>query len=159
MIERLAIVDGKKMRRLWDNYKVLNTIQKTECLRLEVAVGIRDGIKYLFIQEYYYSKKADKWGPSRHVLSIPLVVPYERGTKLRTPFADFIKTLQDVVEAFDTMELYDPEHMVVIPRRSELKKIKEEARQARYAEKAARDAAKLARRAEKEGKVNNEEDK
>lgn len=109
------IVEEKK--RLWDNYQVVGEVQKSDKIKFVVGAGIRDGVKYVNIREFYYTKRDSTWKPGRDGITIPLLVPIEKGTKLIKPFEGFIDILNKTVEVLSDMPLSDINNAVYIEKK------------------------------------------
>ena len=103
-----------KPKKLWDNYCEIGTFQKSERLRVLVAVGVLDGVKYLNIREFYCRKNDGQWRPGRNGIVVPIKVPVENGTKIIEPYEDFMTLLAAAKEVSETMELYDEDYAVYI---------------------------------------------
>lgn len=99
-------------KRIWDNYAVIGDVQKSTKIKLVVGAGIRDGVRYINIREFYLRKRDGIWKPSKDGITLPIRMPIERGTKVIEPFDDFIKLLYETKEALEIMELSDKEHAV-----------------------------------------------
>lgn len=113
-------VKTEKPKRLWDNYAIIGEIQKNNNIKFVVGAGIRDGVRYINIREFYLRKRDNVWNPGRDGITIPLRVPIEKGTKIITPYTELIDLLAKTAEALEVMELADEEHAVyVMPKRKE----------------------------------------
>lgn len=102
----------RKKKILWDNYKVIDGIQKSDNIKIVVAIGCRDGVRYLNIREFYLKKSTNEWKPSRDGLTIPLRVPIKTGTQIITPFAALIQILIKAVKELEELPLYDENNVV-----------------------------------------------
>ena len=109
------IGEVKKPKRLWDNYKVIGEVQKSDSIKIVVGAGIRDGVKYINIREFYIRKRDNVWMPGRDGVTIPLVVPVEKGTKLITPYVELIALFADTADELETMPLLDENNAVYAP--------------------------------------------
>lgn len=101
-------------RKVWDNYRKIGEVQKNETNKYYVGAGIKDGVKYLHIHEFYYRKRTGDWMPGRTGISIPIAMPIENAIKILTPLEDLLKVIDETTKALATMELADPEHEVYI---------------------------------------------
>lgn len=117
-----VIREIEKPKRLWDNYKVIGEVQKSDSIKFVVGAGIRDGVKYLNIREFYIRKKDGVWKPGRDGITIPLNVPIEKGTKVITPYIELMALFTETAEALETMPLYDKDNAVYAPRKDYGKK-------------------------------------
>lgn len=104
-----------KPRRIWDNYKELFEIQKSERIKFVVAIATRDGYRYINIREFYCRMRDGIWKPGRDGITIPLHVPLANGTKLIHPATEMFCSLEKAMTLAEIMELADPEHEVWYP--------------------------------------------
>lgn len=107
--------ETQKQKRLWDNYKVIGEVKKSDKIKIVVGAGIRDGVKYLNVREFYFTKKDSTWKPGRDGITIPLSVPIENGTTVITPYTGLIDLFIKAAESLETMELYDENNAVYAP--------------------------------------------
>lgn len=104
-------------KRLWDNYKVIGEVKKSDSIKFVVGAGIRDGVRYLNIREFYHRKRDDTWNPSRDGITIPLNVPIEKGTKIISPYKELMVLFDETAKELETMELLDKDNAVYAPRK------------------------------------------
>lgn len=102
----------KKPKKIWDNYKVIGEVQKSDAIKLVVAAGYRDGIKYLNIREFYLRKRDNEWMPGRDGITIPVVAPIKQGTVLIRPYDILSSLMAKTVEELETMPLEDAANAV-----------------------------------------------
>lgn len=103
-----------KLKRLWDNYKVIGEVQKSDKIKFVIGAGIRDGVKYINIREFYFRKRDNTWNPGKDGISIPLVLPVNSATKIIEPYKGLIDCMSKAAEELSTMALEDEEHAVYI---------------------------------------------
>lgn len=108
--KRAKKYDGPK--KLWDNYEVVGDVQKSTYIKFVVGAGIRDGVRYINIREFYLRRKDNTWMPGRDGITIPLVMPIEDGMKRVTPHQQLTEVLNKAVLRLNEMELYDEEKAV-----------------------------------------------
>lgn len=113
---------GKEIKRLWDNYDVVGEVQKSDKIKFVIGAGVRDGVRYLNIREFYYTKKDDTWKPGRDGITVPLTVPIEQGTRIINPYDGFIEMLQLAAETVKGMALSDPTRAVLVPKKERKEK-------------------------------------
>lgn len=101
-------------KRIWDNYLVIGEVQKNNRIKFVFGAGIRDGVRYINIREFYKRKKDGVWRPGRDGITIPLAVPIEEGTKILEPFRPFVDMLETVKDSLYLMDLYDEENAVYV---------------------------------------------
>lgn len=102
---------------LWENYEVIGAVQKGDSTKMVVALGCRDGIKYIVIREFYYTKKREAWRPSKYGLTIPYMIPIKKGTERIAPFAGLIDVLINAIEQLEDFALSDEANTVYIRRK------------------------------------------
>lgn len=108
------IVSGKPLKRLWDNYIVIGEVQKSSRIKFVIAAGVRDGVKYINIREFYLRQRDGEWRPAKDGITIPLLIPINDGTQLIEPYNEFIQVLADAKDTLELMELSDPENAVYV---------------------------------------------
>lgn len=103
---------AKEPKKIWDNYKVMGSVLKSDALKFEIAAAYRDGVKYINVREFYKRKKDDTWMPGRDGITIPIVIPINNArTKVKT-YEGFIELLDKAFIEFDSMPLEDEENAV-----------------------------------------------
>ena len=107
-----------EQKRLWDNYKVVGEVQKSTKLKFVIGAGIRDGVKYINVREFYFRKRDNTWNPGKDGITVPLLTPINEGTELIKPYQEFTSLMYEAASALETMELADPEHAVYIEKKS-----------------------------------------
>jgi len=103
---------GKK--RIWDNYKEIGEVKKSDSIKFIVAAAIRDGVKYINIREFYIRKRDGVWRPGRDGITIPLVVPINKGKERLTPYSEMSELFVKAASELDVMDLADEEHAVYV---------------------------------------------
>lgn len=116
----------QKLKKIWDNYVVIKEVQKAQNIKLVVAVGVRAGVKYINIREFYHRKRDNTWNPGRDGITIPVLLPIDRGTKRITPLYDFTVALAEATEVMENIALYDDNNAVYMPTKAKIKPIKAE---------------------------------
>lgn len=96
-----------KPKRVWDNYKVIGEVQKSDRIKFVVAAAIRDGVRYVNIREFYLKKSENIWKPGRDGITIPLAIPVEEGTKVIEPYWGMVDLIANTMRALKEMDLYD----------------------------------------------------
>jgi len=117
MSKAKIVGEVEKPKRLWDNYKVIGEVQKSDNIKIVIGAGIRDGVRYINLREFYMRKRDGVWNPGRDGLTIPLKVPVKNGTDIITPYVEIIGLMADTASALETMELMDEENAVYAPRK------------------------------------------
>ena len=62
--EELAKEINAPLKRLWDNYAVIGEVRKSDRIKFVIGAGVRDGVKYINIREFYHKKSEDTWNPA-----------------------------------------------------------------------------------------------
>ena len=101
-----------KPKRIWDNYQEVAEVIKSDYEKFVIAAAARDGVKYLNIREFYFKRSEGIWKPGRDGITIPLLVPVEKGTRLITPFPEFAEALAKASLVAEGLELYDADKAV-----------------------------------------------
>lgn len=101
----------EKKRKVWDNYRVVGAVRKSNKIKLVVGVGCRDGVRMINIREFYNYRDRG-WKPGRDGIVVPLKVPVDKGTKINTPFTDLLQVLMEAVEVLQDLPLEDEENAV-----------------------------------------------
>ena len=101
-----------KPKRVWDNYKVIGEVQKSDRIKYVVAAAVRDGVKYINIREFYLKKSEQVWKPSRDGITIPLAIPIEEGTKIIEPYWGLVDMITATMRYAKDMDLYDEANAV-----------------------------------------------
>ena len=104
--------DATKKKRLWDNYKVIGEVQKSDKIKFVIAAGTRDGVRYLNIREFYFRKRDNTWNPGKDGITVPLHYPVENGTKVIRPYNDLMDVMLEASAFAAMMNLADEEHAV-----------------------------------------------
>ena len=114
LTEEQAAQIETKTRRIWDNYAIIGEVQKSSKIKFVIAAGIRDGVRYINIREFYLRQRDGVWKPGRDGITIPLRIPVDKGTKVIAPYDEFIKMLAEPKEALVVKELADEENAVFV---------------------------------------------
>ena len=107
IVPKPKVKKAPKPKRIWDNYEEVGEIQKSDRLKFIVAVGVRDGVKYLNIREFYLKKSEGIWKPGRDGISLPIKLPINKGTEIIMPYEGFRDLLAKAAEFSESIALYD----------------------------------------------------
>lgn len=102
----------KKPKRIWDNYKEIGEVRKSDRIKFVIAAATRDGFRYINIREFYFKVKDGEWKPGRDGITIPLMAPINKGEKIITPANKMLEVVQYAMNYVEGMELSDPDHAV-----------------------------------------------
>lgn len=105
----------KKPKKIWDNYKELFEVQKSDRIKFVVAAATRDGFRYINIREFYCRIADGVWKPGRDGITIPLEAPINGGTAMLTPSYDLLLVLKEAEEYAKGMDLADDSNAVWYP--------------------------------------------
>lgn len=104
--------EKKKMKRIWDNYKVVGEVRKSDGIKFVVAAATREGFRYINIREFYFRKKDGVWKPGRDGITIPLKAPLNKGETFINPYEVMAKLLAHASEEVNVMELMDEKNAI-----------------------------------------------
>lgn len=110
-----------EMKRIWDNFKNIGEVKKSDSTKLVVSAACRDGVKYIAIREFYFSKRTQEWNPARDGIVLPLSVPINNGTEMIEPYAGLITEMTKAANALADMPLMDEKHAVYIEKKARTK--------------------------------------
>lgn len=105
------------MKRLWDNYAIIGEVQKNNKIKFVLGAGIRDGVRYINIREFYLRQRDGAWMPGRDGITLPLAVPIDEGTKILKPYSEMLKMLDETARALEVMELSDEDNAVYVEKK------------------------------------------
>lgn len=108
-----------KPKKIWDNYKELFEIQKSDRIKFVVAAATRDGFRYVNIREFYLRQRDNEWRPGRDGITIPLKAPIKNGTEIIHPAIDMINAINNAIATVENMELADVANEVWYPAKEE----------------------------------------
>ena len=101
-----------KQKRIWDNYKEIGEVRKSDAIKFVIAAATREGYRYINIREFYFQKKNGVWKPGRDGITIPLKAPVNKGEQFITPYAKLINMLGIAAEHVETMDLLDEDNAI-----------------------------------------------
>lgn len=115
-------VNKTVVKKVWDNYIEVTSVQKNERLKFIIAAGTRDGFRCINIREFYYVKRDDVWKPGKDGIVIPLTSPLKRTRKpdpnqpveMIQPMKDMLVALQEAIQVATTMPLEDEDSTLYI---------------------------------------------
>lgn len=113
----IKVEEDTEMKRIWDNYKVIGEVRKSGSTKFVIGAAIRDGVKYINIREFYIRKRDNVWMPGRDGITIPLVVPINKGTEHLTPYAEMTDLIHKAVAELETMPLADEASAVYVEKK------------------------------------------
>lgn len=106
-----------EQKRIWDNFKEIGEVRKSEAIKFVVAAAIRDGVRYINIREFYKRKKDNVWMPGRDGITIPLVVPINSGKDRLTPYTEMYDLFSKAAAELDVMPLADEANAVYVTKK------------------------------------------
>lgn len=108
---------AENMKRIWDNYKVIGEIKKSDSIKIVVAAAIRDGVRYINLREFYIRKRDNVWKPGRDGLTIPLMIPINKGTEMLKTYEGLLPLLNSAANELKIMPLEDANNAVYMERK------------------------------------------
>ena len=102
----------KKMKRIWDKYKVVGEIRKSDHIKFVVGAATREGFRYINIREFYFRKRDGVWKPGRDGITIPLKAGINKGEKFIEPYSMLVKLMAKAASEASALELMDENNAV-----------------------------------------------
>ena len=103
---------SNKKKKIWDNYKVIGEVRKSDAIKFVVAAAYRDGVQYINIREFYIRKRDNVWMPGRDGITVPIIIPVNKGTEMVETFPAFMELLHKAAKELSTMPMEDAENAV-----------------------------------------------
>ena len=110
--------DRSNMTKIWDNYKLLKDVKKTDATLISIGLAVKDGVKFITLREFYLKKSTNEWKPSTNGINIPIDQPLKDGVTTIHPLADLLLAIPEVLKEADAFALYDEKNAVYIPKKS-----------------------------------------
>lgn len=108
---------AENMKRIWDNYKVIGEVKKSDSIKIVVAAAVRDGVKYINLREFYIRKRDNAWMPGRDGLTIPIMIPVKEGTEMLDTYAKIMPLLEATAKELETMPIEDATNAVYVTKK------------------------------------------
>lgn len=102
----------KKAKKIWDNYKVIGEVKKSNAIKLVVAAAYRDGVQYINIREFYIRKRDNVWMPGRDGITVPVIIPVNEGKEMIHTYAQLSVLTAEAVAELAVMPMEDAENAV-----------------------------------------------
>ena len=102
----------EKAKKIWDNYKVIGEVKKSDAIKLVVAAAYRDGVQYINIREFYIRKRDNVWMPGRDGITIPVIIPVNQGKEMVHTYTQLGDLMTEAVAALAVMPMEDAENAV-----------------------------------------------
>lgn len=99
--------------RIWDTKQYITKIRKLHNSELHFYAAVRDGIRFVLVEEHNITMCKNTRQKARKQIAIPLYAPINNGTEIIKPFIGFLKAFQQTVTAHEHVPLHDPETAVV----------------------------------------------
>lgn len=103
---------ASKAKKIWDNYKVIGEVRKSDAIKFVVAAAYRDGVQYINIREFYLRKKDNKWMPSRDGITVPVIIPVNGGKERVHTYTQLGDLMTAAVAELAVMPMEDAENAV-----------------------------------------------
>lgn len=101
-----------KAKKIWDNYKVVGEVQKSNAIKFVVAAAYRDGVQYINIREFYIRKRDNVWMPGRDGITVPITIPVNEGTELVNTYMQLAEVMAETAKVLVDMPMEDEENAV-----------------------------------------------
>lgn len=108
---------AEKKKRIWDNYKEIGEVRKSDGIKFVIAAATREGYRYINIREFYYKKRNGEWKPGRDGITIPLKAPLNKGEKFIVPYESMLRVLAAAAKHAETMDLLDEEKAIWVDKK------------------------------------------
>ena len=108
-----------EQKRIWDNFKEIGEVRKSDSIKFVVSAAIRDGVKYINIREFYKRKRDEVWMPGRDGITIPLIVPINEGKERLTPYSEMSALFSKAAAELNIMPLADEANAVYITKKED----------------------------------------
>ena len=106
------------VRKIWDNYDVIDDIQVDYRTRIRIAIGTRDGYRYVSFREFRWVDRYGDWNPTKNGFMIPMQAPFHTEDSIvpviRNTGDDFYDAYTRAMEAVRDMPLSDPDKSMYI---------------------------------------------
>lgn len=96
-----------KPKKIWDNYEEIGEVRKSDGIKFVIAAATREGFRYVNIREFYLRKKDNVWMPGRDGLTLPIIMPINKGANKLEPAAEMLLVIAEAMEAAGKLELAD----------------------------------------------------
>ncbi len=103
---------ASKAKKIWDNYKVIGEVRKSEAIKLVVAAAYRDGVQYINIREFYIRKRDNVWMPGRDGITVPVIIPINEGKERVHTYTQLGDLMTAAVAELAVMPMEDAENAV-----------------------------------------------
>lgn len=107
----------EKKKRIWDNYKEIGEVRKSDGIKFVIAAATREGYRYINIREFYFKKRNGEWKPGRDGITIPLKAPLNKGEKFIVPYESMLRVLAAAAKHAETMDLLDEEKAIWVDKK------------------------------------------
>lgn len=94
-------------KKIWDNYKEIAEVRKSDGIKFVIAAATRNGFRYVNIREFYLRKKDNIWRPGRDGITIPIIIPLNKGESFIRPILDTLQAITDASVEAEAMALED----------------------------------------------------
>ena len=100
-----------KRKRLWDNYIEVGNVRKNDKRKMTIYASTKNGVRYVCVREYYLHSSGT-WRPMWEGLTLPLVLPINKGTERVSICEPTITKILEALEIACNMDLYDENNAV-----------------------------------------------
>lgn len=106
------MANASKAKKIWDNYKVIGEVRKSDAIKLQVAAAYRDGVQYINIREFYLRKRDNEWMPGRDGITVPIVIPVNGGKERVHTYTQLSDLMTAAAAELAVMPMEDAENAV-----------------------------------------------
>jgi hypothetical protein len=103
---------ASKAKKIWDNYKVIGEVRKSDAIKFVVAAAYRDGVQYINIREFYLRKKDNEWRPGRDGITVPVIIPVNGGKERVHTYSQLDDLMTAAAAELAVMPMEDAENAV-----------------------------------------------
>lgn len=105
-----------KMKKIWDNYRVIGEFKKSKATKVVVSLGARDGVKCINIRAWYLKKNCTEWSPAFEGIVVPLagIVDEQLNQEIGQQFINLINQAMQEAPAF---AIEDAANAVYVPKK------------------------------------------
>ena len=108
VVEKAGPLRQPKRIIVFDNYKEIGAVPSGNKRRIQVNIGIKDGVVMLVMREFYLRR--NEWKPGYNGMTVPVRLPINKATEIIEPLSDLIGLINNAVEISKDMPIADPEH-------------------------------------------------
>lgn len=101
-----------KPKKIWDNFVEVGEVRKSDGIKFVIAAATREGFRYINIREFYFRKRDGVWTPGKDGLTLPIVMPINKGNSILKPASQMIEQIKQAIPVAAGMDLADEKNAV-----------------------------------------------